>query len=223
MNAQTFDTARGYTRVAYVHLTLHLVSGEQQQFVQTDPDAAQNLLDHLRPERIFAQKQFMIAGDDTVSLLPTEKVERVDLRTTTLPEWPHHDEFAAVTEISGETFRRIQSREPLPPPPLVLGRPMPPAPPAEIAVGVSMPSGATTYMSIRTKLPARTSGPVLRPTADDTRLHLQHLCTRPVLFGNLEDEQGVFLLNPSAAVRFTLAPPPPQTLAGAWEMQQYRA
>jgi hypothetical protein len=62
--------------------------------------------------------------------------------------------------------------------------------------------------------------PTARPavTAEDAHHFLSHLFARPVLFGRTEDRDGLFLLNPANAVSFTLAPPPPGSVAGAWPM-----
>ena len=203
--------------VGYIHLTLHLVNGKQRPFVQPESQAAQNLLNHLRPERIFAQKQFLISGKDSVTIIPSENVERVDFRSDPLPGWAHSETIHSVHEVSAEEFLQIQRREP-PAAPLVLGRPMPP-PPAQFGLLVELRSGLMTYLSIRPKLPIAGGPPVVKPTPEDTRLFLQHLFTRPILFGNMIDDQGIFLLNPANAVRFTLTPPPPEPSAGSWMLE----
>ncbi|HVK03610.1 MAG TPA: hypothetical protein VM490_09050, partial [Armatimonadaceae bacterium] len=108
--------------VGYLHLTLHLVSGGRYQFVQSDPDRAQGILDQVRPERLFAQKQLLIAADEVVTVVPTENVERIDLRSDPLPDWtPLAPNVLSVSEITEESYLRILRREPPPPPPPVMG------------------------------------------------------------------------------------------------------
>ncbi|HVK07121.1 MAG TPA: hypothetical protein VM490_26875, partial [Armatimonadaceae bacterium] len=100
-----------------------------------------------------------------------------------------------------------------------------------IGVLVEMRSGAITYVSVRMKRPddgtaaaaadgAASPPPAMeRPTPEDSRLFLQHLFDRSVLFGRMDDDQGIFLLNPAIAVRCALTPPPPLPPGtGIWHM-----
>jgi hypothetical protein len=169
----------------------------------------------LRPERVFAERQILLVGTDSMTVLPAESVERIELRSDVLPEWSHAQGVASINEITEEEFRQIQRHDP-PVPRKVLGRLMP-TPPVEIGMMVDMRSGHATYLSIQFEAG---EGVLARdPTPDDIRLFLRHLFNRPVLFGSMEDEEGFFLLNPANAVRFTLAPAPQQTLAGSWPME----
>jgi hypothetical protein len=205
--------------IGYLQLTLHLVNGSRKQFVQTDPDTAQKILDQLRPERFFAQKQLHLFSDESITLIPLEHIERVDLQTDPLPVWPHNERIHGVDEITEEDFLRIQRREPPPPPPVVLGRPMPAKPPLQIGILVEFRSGCTAYLSVYPRMPEAAIRSSEVPTSEDMSLFFQHLFARPVLFGKMEDEEGIFLLNPANVIRFTLAPPPPEPSAGAWPLR----
>jgi hypothetical protein len=226
--------------VAYLHLTVQLISGDRQQFVQTDPDAAANILDQIRPERLFAQRHFILSGRGAATVIPTESVERVEVRTDPLPEWPYHPaDIVGIDEIAEEEFLRVQRREPAPPI-RVLGRIVPSAG-TDMAILVRTRSGAANYLSVRRRRApgaapdvvavaevvaeaASWAVPTARRavtpvTAEDAHHFLSHLFARPVLFGRTEGGDGLFLLNPANAVSFTLAPPPPGSVAGAWPMR----
>jgi hypothetical protein len=230
--------------VGYLHLTVQLISGDRQVFVQTDPNTAQHVLNQIRPERLFAQRHFIIAGAGAATIIPTESVERVEVRTDPLPDWPYFPpDVAGIEEITEEAFRRVQRRG-QPPPVRVLGRLLP-APRPEMAILVRVRSGAATYLRVRLRRPfagdgaGRSVPDVIseavaevvaeavawevvpahpQVTAEDAHRFLSHLFARPVLFGRTEDGDGLFLLNPANAVSFTLAPPPPGSVAGAWPM-----
>ena len=201
------------SKAEYLHLTLHLVNGGRQQFVQTETETANHLLDHFRPERLFAQKQVLLQGDDSVTILPTENIERIDLRSEPLPVWTHTEFISSIEEITEEDFLRILRREQAAPR-KVLGRAVP-APPSEIGAMAELRSGKIVYLSVRRKPPIAAGGPITPPTPDDLRLLLQHMFTRPVLFGAGADGQSLFLLNPANVLRYTLTPTPPETVAGA--------
>ena len=241
--AERFDGAPLVTQlpVGYLHLTVQLISGDCQRFIQTDPGAARHILDQIRPEQLFAQRHFILSGRGAATVIPTESVERVEVRTDPLPDWPYHPaDVIGIDEITEEEFQRAQRREP-PRPVRVLGRQMP-APRTDLAILVRTRSGAANYLRVRRRHDSgagrATSDVVAKAvaevvaeaaawsiptprqavTAEDSHRFLSHLFDRPVLFGRTEDGDGLFLLNPANAVSFTLTPPPPGSVAGAWPM-----
>lgn len=201
--------------VGYLHLTLRLISGGRMQFLQSDPDAAQRILETMQPDRVFAQKPILLTSGESMTIIPTDTIERIDVRSEPLPDWRHPLGITVVEEIAEDAFARIQRREPPPPP-----RPgaAPPVP-AEIGVAVELRSGNIVYLSVRPDLSTEDDA-LARPerTPDDTRILLEHLFERPVLFGRSEGEDAFFLINPANAVRFTLAPGIAESVGGAWPM-----
>lgn len=205
------------SKVGFLHLTLCLVNGGRQFLLQTEPVVAQGLLDTLRPERLFAQKQFQFVGGDYVTVIPSESIEKIELRSDPVPDWPYRETVLSVQEVSEEEFQRIRRRE-IPTHTNALGQ-IVTVQVAQIGLAVELRSGATIYLRLRLRRTTDTDSEMNPPTVDDVRFFLQHLFSQPVLFGELEDNQGVFLINPANAVRFTITPPPPAPLLGAWVMQ----
>ncbi|MGC4043168.1 MAG: hypothetical protein QM758_05145 [Armatimonas sp.] len=217
------QASNGKVGIGFIQLTIHLTSGGKQQFLQTDPELAEALLEHLRPERIFTQPQILIAGTDAVTVLAADSVERIDLCSDPLPDWPHRVGITDIHEILEEDFQRIQRREHK----LPSERPVPgsgnPPPPLELGVAAELRSGAVAHMSVHPRPPQNLGDGVADTplTPDDARAFLRHLFDRSVVFGRMEENAGVFLINPANAVRFVLTPPPPvQSLPSVWPMNR---
>lgn len=202
----------------YLELTIHRISGRRQQFIQTDPIAIWKFQEQWHPERFFTQKQVMLATQDSVTVIPTDSIERVELRSQPLPEWRHHDNVADIEEITEEAFHQAQMapREE----PLI--RPVQHLP--EIVLSVEMRSGKTLFLRIR---PNRRQNSIAYPhpplTENDVHSFLAHLFCRSVICGKSSDGQVLFLLNPSQVEQFTITPAPPKSVAGALLMQSQPA
>ncbi|MGC4044415.1 MAG: hypothetical protein QM758_11505 [Armatimonas sp.] len=200
-----------------VHLTLHLINGRRLVFEQIDPHKAEVLLEHLRPERIFSQKNLLIANHASVTVIPSRDVERIDLRSPLVKSWHGGSLTRATQEVDVEQYARLLSRPYTPPNPDARR----PDPPREIGICVELRSGEQLTL-ISHPLPGDAVGagrdPMLTP--DDAAVFLQHLSERPVVIGALQDGHGVFLLNPLNAMRFEISPPPPvHLLATVWSME----
>jgi len=191
--------------ISYLHITTHLVNGKRQHFLQKNAHEAQHILDQVRLDRLFAQKHFTFASDDSITIIATESVERLDVRADFLPTPPHSAPIVSVEEVAEDEFqhahRSLDENE----------RP-------KVVMLVELRSGAVMYLRVRF---APFDGERPEFTPDDSRLFLTHLFTRPVLFGTTEDGQGLFLLQPGAIDRFTIAPAPPVSTPGSWAMNRH--
>jgi hypothetical protein len=214
MNTMIHDKRTYMAPVEYLHLTAYSTDAGRQEFLQSDPEIAGAILSHLCPERLFVQKQLVFTGCDSVTVLPTERIEWIRLRGAQLPaEWHQAVPLAALTEISEEAFDRIRRRQ-WAPRRIDLDRFVSAPPAREIGMLVEMRSGAAIFLSVRPYEAAAAAG--------DVGWLLSDLFSRSVLFGRCSDDQddeAIFLLNPANAVRFTLAPAPSAPVAGAWPMQ----
>lgn len=215
MSFPEFDTEA--SQVSGVHLTLHLTDGRRLSFQQPDPQKAEALLEHLRPERIFSQKNLLIASAASVTVIPAREVERIDLRSSKVASWHSGSLNGMTAEVDAAEFERIASR-PYSPPNLGARRP---DPPKEIGVAIELRSGAEITLVARPFSRVAMdvgSDPMLIP--DDAAAFLQHLSERPVVIGELRDQRGVFLVNPMNALRFEISPPPPvHLLPTVWSME----
>jgi len=194
------------TPASYLHVSLYLTSGGRHSFVQRDAKAAQSLLQQLRPERLFAQKHLMLASRGSVTAIPCAFIERVELRSDQSLAHPQRPGIGAVEQVTEEDFHRMEhriSRERIP---------------QEFGMAIELASGSAFYLRVHLER-QRPSELPRSLTADDSSRFLAHLFTGPALFGDTEDRLGLFVLNPANAVRFTLAPAPPEPAAGAWPME----
>lgn len=200
-----------------IHLTVQLINGRREQFVQSEPEAIRQIREQWRPERFFAQTQIMLAEQEAVTVIPTARIERVELRADPLPEWSHYDNAADITEITEEAFRQMPRRTI--PEPLIR-----PVTSPELSLRVEMRSGTTTWLRVRPNQRANWIAAGRPPmTAEDAHLFLSHLFTRQVVHGMTEDRQAIFLLNPAHVDQFMVASAPPRSIAGAWPMARVAA
>lgn len=204
------------TMASYVQVDLQLVSGQHHQFAQNEACLAQQVLGHLRPDRVYTQKSMIFHDAKGVTIQPTEGVERMDLFSDALPQWPHVERIVAIEEIDVEEFQCLAQRDPLPTL-RILGRTVPTLP-TEFGAAVELRSGAVVYFRILTEKVEVSARERSEITADDTRQFLTHFFTRPIVFGWTRDRRGIFLLNPANIVRYALSPAPQESVAGAWPM-----
>ncbi len=191
--------------IGFLHITAHLINGRRQQFLQRDAKTAQQVLDQLRIDRVFAQKHFIFASEDSVTVIPSDSIERLEVRADFPPPLPHNAPIMSVAEVTEDDFNRAHR-----------------APDEDngpkIFMLAELRSGTTMYL--RFHLEPRGNGrPELTP--DDSGRFLTHLFTRPVVFGTTEDRLGIFLLHPATIDRFTIAPAPPVETPGSWAMNRY--
>ncbi len=188
----------------YLQLTVQMVNGNREEFVQSDPEIAGTILGNVRPDRLFNTPHITLIDAGAVTIFPTDRIERLELRSDPLPRWQQRPQISEVEEISASTFQHIAQRS--------QGHL-----PMEYGMQAEMRSGINYYLRIRFRRP---TGSELREplTADDTGRFLAHLFTGPAVFGSSRTEDCLFLLNPANVVRFTLAPPP-AAVSGAWKMR----
>lgn len=180
----------------YVHLT----SGQSTHFLQ-DTDTARQLLDRLRPDRLFAERLLIIADDDALTVYPSDGIERVDLIMDGLPDWPFRHNFVGIQELLEDDFRRRSHAR--------SGTP-PDADNASIFLEIEMVSGRKARLEILLDAPVRTP-----PSALDLGLLIQQFFAGHGLYAR-RDGGGAVLLNPANIVGIHVRPGMAEVPPSAW-------
>ena len=182
---------------AYVEIHIHSIDGHVSAFLQNDPEAVRRLFDHVQPNKIFEQRQLVVASAHSLTVFPCASIARVDLVMDGYPDWEFHYGVSSVQEITEEEFRqRYQpSRDPDP-------RLLPAGAPV-IAFGeIELANGERLFTEIHTHIEARL------PLEES--IFLQQLLSAPSLYSR-KLGGGAILLNPANIVRLTFYPGPPST------------
>lgn len=188
---------RRLMRPAYLDLRVWLTSGSCEKFVQTDAEAAEQMIEQVHPERVFARRHLALSGSDFLTAFPADSIERIELRLYPVPVWPQHPAVEDIAAVSLETFRQLRRHQ------QPGGR--------NLAALAEMRSGAVSLLRIRLSEPP--SERDARSSALEAGRFLSHLFTGPALFGRLDG--GLFLLNPINIIRFAVSPAPAAAVPGA--------
>ncbi len=193
-----------------LEIQLYFAQGQTAYFVQDDPVAARALLDTLPPpERLFAQPQFTIAGDRSLSLFPTAHITRLDISADDLPVWPFLQEAESVEDIDEETFQhRFDPEE------YALARRRAWEQPGAQQTGfteLELTDGQHLFWEVQMAsrpLLKVDVGQIGKPLLASGGLHAR----RP--------DGGYMIVNPAHILRLTFSPGPPQVSARAWPLRR---
>jgi hypothetical protein len=182
---------------AYVEIHVHSIDGYVSAFVQNDSEAVRRLLDHVQPNKIFEQRQLVVASAHSMTVFPCASIARVDLVMDGYPDWEFHFGVSSVQEITEEEFRQRYRprRDPDP-------RLLPPGAPVTVFAEIELANGERLFTEIHTHLEARL--PL------EQSIFFQQLLTAPSLYSR-KLGGGAILLNPATIVRLTFYPGPPNT------------
>ena len=88
-----------------VEIQIHLIDGTVSRFVVDRPGAAQVLIDSIHPNKIFSQRNLLIAGSQSMTAYPTAAVARLDFVMDGFPGWPFHHNLMDVMQITESEFK----------------------------------------------------------------------------------------------------------------------
>lgn len=193
---------RGSTHRLEMHVTLH--DGRTLRFAQDDPETIQSLYEHLNPARLFAPRVLMLHSSDSLSILPTAGILRVDFLAPDLPPFSPPSDLVSIQEITEEEFQqrfRPQDYDALRK--------------GEIQVGsfviyneIELLDGKSLFFELRVQ-------PTAERTAVDTALFFQRFLASEGIYAERHGG-GLMVINPTAIVRVTLFPGPAIPPAGAY-------
>jgi hypothetical protein len=181
-------------------ILVRLTNGHTARFRQEDAEAARQLLNILKPDRLFAQRQLLIAGGDALTAFLCGVIEGIDLVTDDPPDWPFHRHMVGIWEITQEEFRRLSGVPDRPP--IALDR-------GPVFLEIEMVSGRRVCLKLRLDLPT------VRPLSLDIAVLMQQFFAGPSLHA-VRHGGGVILLNPANIVRILARPVPPEMPPGVW-------
>jgi hypothetical protein len=182
-----------------------LQDGRVAKFAQNDATAIQKIVEHIQPNRLFAQHHLVLGGDQTMTAIQCSHIVRVDLVADNLPQWPFHHGVLDVKEISDDEFFQRYDPEHY----ANLFRQGAPAPgtPLVAFAEAELTSGERVFMELQVQAQER--------TPMDVGVLLQQIFSAAGLHARRRGG-GVAILNPANIVRFTLYPGPQVLPPNAW-------
>src|SRR4051812_19500602 len=179
-----------------VEIHVHGVDGQVSRFVQAEAEAAQNLIEHIHPSKVFEQRHLMIASSHSFAMIACQAITRIDLVMDRAPEWPFHHGITNSHEITAEEFRQRYRPENYD------ARLLPAGAPVVVYGELELTSGAHVFVEVHTHAEPRL--PV------EQAMFLQQLLSAPSLYTRRQGG-GAVLLNPHHVVRVTFYPGPGST------------
>lgn len=186
---------------------IYATDGEVTRFVQDDAAEAQKILSQIQPNRLFAQKQIIIAGLRSLNAFQTSAVGRIDLIMEGHPGWPFHHGISDAVQITEAEFRERYRPEETGT--TRTGQEITPGQSVTLFAAVDLLDCEGVYLEVSTKAQSETLTPI------DTGLLIQQFFAQPVLHARRQGG-GAILINPANVVRLTFFPGPRETPPGAW-------
>jgi hypothetical protein len=192
---------------ASLEIQVHLSDGSITGFVLCEPETIQQTLDHIRPDRVFTQRQIILATDHALTVYPCSAVARVDLVMEGFPDWPPFPRNVSdIVEISPREFReRFASRI----------RRVNLDGSSRVFGELELTNGQRLFREVHLKPPPPNAEREFLP--QDYTLFLHQLLSAPVLHCRRRGG-GAILVNPEHLVRMTFYPGPVNTPANAWRV-----
>ena len=180
---------------------IHLVDGRVIQFVQDQVVAAQKVLDHIQPKRLFTAQNLMVGGGHALTAIPSSAIVRLDLIGDRLPDWSFQFEAEDIQEITEEDYIARYRPDALE---MAL-----PGERITVYAEMEMANGQRLFTEVHTRL--------------ELRLPLEQNVFIQQIFsaGGLHFRRrtgGISILNPANITRLTFYPGPTLLPAGAWEL-----
>jgi hypothetical protein len=185
------------TTPAYVEIHIHSNDGFVSAFLQNDPEAVRRLFDHVQPNKIFEQRQLVVASAHSMTVFPSASIARVDLVMDGYPDWEFHFGVSSVQEITEEEFqqRYRPNRDPD-------QRLLPEGAAVTAFAEIELANGERLFTEIHTHVESRL--PI------EQSMFVQQILSAPSLYSR-KLGGGAILLNPANIVRMTFYPGPPST------------
>jgi hypothetical protein len=180
-----------------IEIHVHGIDGQVSRFVQSKPEAAQKLLDHIHPNKVFEQRHLMIASAHSFAMFPCASIAQIDLVMDSSPDWPFHNAISDSLQITAEEFQqRYRAEKASPDRPLTHGAPV------IVYADIELANGSHLYNEVHTHVEQRL--PV------EQAIFLQQLLSVPSLYTRRRGG-GAVLINPIHVVRVTFYPGPQST------------
>lgn len=186
-----------------LEIRIHLTNGNVESFVQSDHAAIRQILDNLQPQKIFSQRNLILAGSFSMTAYACSAITMVELVMDGFPEWPFPHGTKDIREITKDEFweryRPGQDEKFVREQPRKVG---------ETQVGYSeleLTSGKHIYSEVQAEV---------SPQLD--RIHyINQLLSASCVFARRHGG-GVTLVNMANVARFGFHPGPPETPKTAW-------
>jgi hypothetical protein len=179
-----------------IEIHVHGVDGQVSRFVQNQAEAAQKLLDHIHPNKVFEQRYLMIASEHSFAIFPCGAIAQIDLVMDGSPDWPFHHDISDSCQITVEEFQQRDRGKAGAERPLAYGAPV------VVHGDIELANGAHVYTEVHTHVEQRL--PV------EQAIFLQQLLSVPSLYTRRRGG-GAVLINPIHVVRVTFYPGPTST------------
>lgn len=194
-----------------LEIHIHLCDSNIARFVQCDPQISCRLLDRIQPDKVFTQRQLILADDNSVTVYPCSAVARIDFVMEGFPGWPFHRNVIDVMEITEKEFKaRYDPRN---------SRTERPFQPGEIVCvfgEMELDNGERIFREVWIQVPRADLESERLPM--DRNIFFQQLCLAPNLYVRRRGG-GAILINPEHLVRMTFYPGPADMPANAWNVQ----
>ena len=189
-----------------LEIHVHLEDGRVQKFQQPDTQAAQNLLAHLQPTKLFGQKVLMLGGADSLTAFQLSEVVRIDLISAQTPDYPFYNRVLDIEQITPDEFQ--QRYRPQTFAALRQSAQAHPGEPITVFAELELVNGERLFIQVCVKVEERLpleQGIFVSQLFSTTGIH----CRRR--------EGGVVIVNPANIVRLTFYPAPTTLPPGTWE------
>jgi hypothetical protein len=187
-----------------LEIHIYLVDGSKYEFFTDERPEIERIFSMVQPNRIFGQKQIMLAGTYFMGGFATDEITRVDLICDTPPVWPQLGGVKEVVEVDEEMMRRK-----------AIPRISDPrrsdihTKPGEM-VDTFAEFGLADGSSVAVRMSLEVHGAI------DQRSRAYNMFTGAGFHVNRRGG-GLILINPRHVVRWTMYPGPAQTPATAWK------
>lgn len=188
---------------AFIPLEIHIHLEDRRitKYVQSDPESARNILDHIQPGKFFAQRQLIIQGIQSMTALQCSRIVRVDLITSDPPHWPFHNQTESITEISEQEFaERYRPGGPIALPSGQVGT---------LYAEMEMTSSERIFFELRVHGQSEEILPL------DQGVFIQQMFAGTGMHAHRRGG-GWILVNPANILRFTTYPGPQSAPPGSW-------
>ena len=89
-----------------IEIHIHTADGNVYRFYQDRPDEVARILASIQPQKVFTQKQIIIAGDYFMAGYPSSEVTRIDIARDEEIVWDFHHNIDLIEELSEEDFEK---------------------------------------------------------------------------------------------------------------------
>src|SRR5258706_6695311 len=189
-----------------VEIQIPMIDGSISRFIVDKPGAAPDLIASIHPNKIFTQRNIVIAGSRSMTAYPTAAVARVDFVMDGFPGWAFYHNLEDVMQITHEEFKQRYNPESAD-----VDRVARVVVPGDTIVAwgeIELNNADRVYTEAR--FVAQAATPIDRSMLFEQLFESHYLYSR-------RRGGGAILINPANIVRLSFFPGPPETPRNAWE------